>query len=688
MIAWLLAFLLLVPATVDATIRYVGTSGNDTTGNGTSGNRYLTPLKCIQVSSPGDTCLVGSGDYTDTDGNGIVVYITTSTGAPDGTASQPITLKSETPLGARLLMPGAASSNCYGVRITKSYYIIENFDITDNNVPTTQGLGFGCIGVSFGESGAAVGVILRGNRIHHIARNVCSDSAIGNAGVGGKPGSGVLLISNEIDHIGRKRNGEAGCSTSLYQNDHGIYVWSVVNFKVHKNVFSDNSRGYDLHVYAANQISTGLELYNNSFYRPSLTGSTPTACILLSYTNTDFNAKNNVFNNCPFGYAFTWFAPATQTNVNMMYNLSDSFDADLNNPGAKPSSGVTTSNNIVGSSTINFVDPANGDLRLLAGSAAIDAGTNVGYPANGATQTMGPFDPPRFSSCSITGANTIQSTFINNAAPLLPATGVITFTARKNGGANTVSGSIRTGDNIIASTTVTGYVGGDTGDLTYSSGNITASDLVGGRWNQPYVGTLSNQPCANLLAGVSYTITLKQYEWHTAQSNPETSPTIIPYGFASTGAAENYLNLRAVAGALIRLRVAFVCGVANCPDASYPLRYSANGGGYTLLPSTFGADKIASCGLLPNVPADGSATTNQLSQAGTLKGGGVIFTSLAIPIVTNLTPTDKVEMEYCVTVAKDATGFFDFRPYTDAGAAFNAYDVTPRLYIDPLSVGF
>lgn len=392
MIAWVVVLLVLCGGPVQAATYYVATTGNDATGNGSAANPWANPQKCIGTVGPGDVCTIADGTYADTNGDGIVLYITNSTGAIDGAVGNPVTIKSTNQYGAKLRMSSASSVNAYGVRACRPDYVIEGFDITDDNLPTTQGASAGSTGVSLCESGGSARVVVRKNRIHHIARNVCSNSVIGNAGVGGRPGTGVIVEDNEIYAIGRKRNGEDGCSTTLYQNDHGIYVWNVNNFTVQRNQLDDNGRGYAIQVYASGQSSTGVYIYNNTIVQPTLSGSAPTACMLLSYTNTDVQIKNNIFSNCPSGYALTWFAPATQTNVVLSSNVSDSADADLNNPSLKPSSGVSASGNIVGSATINFTNPGARLYTLATGSSAIDACANVGLSYRGAAPDCGAFE--------------------------------------------------------------------------------------------------------------------------------------------------------------------------------------------------------------------------------------------------------------------------------------------------------
>lgn len=659
---------------------YVSTTGSDSTGDGTSGNPWRNPQKCVGIVGPGDTCVIRTGTYTDTDTDGIVLYVSSARSANSGTASQPITFMAETLHTVKIQMSAATARNSYGIRVTVPYHRFIGIEITDDDIPSSQGSSFGSTGFSYGESGGATGTLLQRMHIHNIARNVCSDSPIGNSGIGGKPGSGSTVEFSKIHGIGRKRNGESGCSTTLFQNDHGIYVWAVTNYTVHHNLFYDNGRGYHIQNYAASQVTNGFYVYNNTFDQPTMAGSAPTACVILTYTNTDVQFKNNIFNNCPSGYAFTWFAPGVQTNVVMSFNVSDSADADMNNPGSKPSSGITTSNNTVGSGSINFTNAAAGDYSLLSTSVALNSGTTVGYAANG-TPDKGAFEAPTFSSCQITAATKIQVSF-NNALnfPLLPSSGVTTFTARKNTVANPVTSAVRVGDNVVELTVTNSFIGGDAGDISWASGNLTDSAFIGGVSTQKYVTALTDQSCLNNVGGGSYTRTVSAFRLEDYLGT-EASPNILPLGRTSSD-AENIANYPLYAGSKIRPRFVMVCSGADCPDEGYYLYYSRSGGADTVVPNSFGADGVAFCGDIQDTPANASATTCQTSVAGTCTPGGYVNSSNAIPTISGFLNGNKTELAYCVALSTGASGFFDFKLKTQAGAGIT-HTFTPRVTIGP-----
>lgn len=81
-------------ASANAATYYVATTGNDS-NPGTLAFPFLTIQKAADIVNPGDTVLVGDGTYTDTDGNGTVVYVRRG-----GTSGGYITFKSINKWGA------------------------------------------------------------------------------------------------------------------------------------------------------------------------------------------------------------------------------------------------------------------------------------------------------------------------------------------------------------------------------------------------------------------------------------------------------------------------------------------------------------------------------------------------------------------------------------------------------------
>ncbi len=360
-----IAVTLLHPVTAQGATYYVATTGNDS-NSGTSSSPWRHPQRC--TTSPikaGDTCIVRSGTYTDTDGNGVVVWVYDRSTTPSGTASQPITIKSEKPLGAAIIAP--SNKNGYGFMIQKPYYTIEGFDISGGNNSGTHGAGMGVFVRATGT-----GATIRSNSIHHIGRQACTNSTQGFAGVVVNGVSGVLIERNRIYSIGRRRNGESGCSTIRDRTDHGIYVTASSNTTIRRNAIYDSNRGYPIHVY--NGTTTNLSIYHNTLSGKSPTG-TPPGHILLTSTINTANIKNNMSNGAQGGMIYFYNVKGSKMTVS--HNISTT-------PikyGSSSVAGVTLSSNFEKISGLGLLNASTNDFRLASGSPAINRGTTSGVPS-------------------------------------------------------------------------------------------------------------------------------------------------------------------------------------------------------------------------------------------------------------------------------------------------------------------
>lgn len=352
---------------VHAETYYVATTGSDS-NPGTSDRPWRNPQKC--AASPikaGDTCIVRKGSYTDSTGNGIVVYVPGS--SPAGTASQPITIKSEIPLGAAIIIPdGPDDTVNVGFYIRSPYYTIEGFDISGgtNSSPNVSHSGIVFTGT---------GGIARLNAFHHIGRTTCSDSLGGKTGMLLHYATNVLVERNLFYSIGRLRNGENGCSTTIFHHDHGIYIKGASNVIVRRNVFFDTNRGWPINVYGA--TTTNLEIYHNTLSGHSPTGK-PAGHILLASTINGASIKNNISNDAQSGMLNCYSLKAS--DVTISYNLSDTDTVEKTGLSLLSLPGVKFSNNIQRGTNLGFVDKSQNDFRLTSGSSAINRGTTLGVP--------------------------------------------------------------------------------------------------------------------------------------------------------------------------------------------------------------------------------------------------------------------------------------------------------------------
>lgn len=365
--------------TVHATTYYVATTGSNSNNGTAAGTPFVTIQKCIDVMVAGDTCTVADGTYTDVDNNGIVGLINTPNA--NGTAANPITLKSTNPLGAHITVPSKNATvpttvANIGIYISRSYWIVEGFDISGG---TATGTGVSHVGISFI---GGWGSVARNNAIHGIGRTVCSESDYSMSGVYMEFSTGAIVENNRIYAIGRLRNGESGCSTMHYQHDHGIYVKGTTGTTLRRNVIYDANRGYPIHVYGG--TATNLSIYHNTMAGKSPTGL-PVGQLMLASTVTTANIKNNISYDA--GVGMIDYFSLTASGVMMGYNLSDT----LEKTGTH--NGVTFSNNLQNTNP-DFVDAAGKNFHLNASSPAINAGTNVGFPFQGTAPDIGAYEFP------------------------------------------------------------------------------------------------------------------------------------------------------------------------------------------------------------------------------------------------------------------------------------------------------
>ena len=345
--------------TAQSATYYVATTGNDS-NPGTSSSPWRNPQKCAQ--SPiraGDTCIVRSGTYTDTDGDGVVVFVHNRPSTPSGTASAPITIKSEKPIGAAIVLPNNRGY-AMGFQIYKPYYVIEGFDISggSSNLAYT-----GSVGIQFRES--ATGGVARSNNIHHIGRASCTNSSGGFSGITVLTNS-VRVEENRIYSFGRKRNGESGCSATKTGLDQGIYVSKASNTTIRRNVIYDANNGNPIQIYGG--TTTNLTIHHNT-----MSGNLSTGHIRLASTINTANIRNNVSNNPRLGMVH--MSGLTASKVSITDNMTTSKMIAVS---IVP--GVTLSNNIENTSNLGFISQTSKDFRLTSSSPMINRGTTSGVP--------------------------------------------------------------------------------------------------------------------------------------------------------------------------------------------------------------------------------------------------------------------------------------------------------------------
>lgn len=169
--------------TPPAGAKWVATTGNDTTGDGTQGNPYLTIIKAIQNIVGGGTVIVKDGTYTGETTNWISSNRVT---IPSGSAGNFTTIRAENRFGVRINYP--SPSTVYGdapvlLGPSTSYVWVDGFVV---NATYTASTGDGNDTGNFDDSGLH-------NRITRWAsRKVSCDQYGGHLTTGGKDSYSVI----------------------------------------------------------------------------------------------------------------------------------------------------------------------------------------------------------------------------------------------------------------------------------------------------------------------------------------------------------------------------------------------------------------------------------------------------------------------------------------------------------------
>lgn len=369
------------------TTYYVATTGSDSSPTPTDRNTPWRNIeKCVDTTSPligGDTCLVLVGTYNPVSANGIHVYV-----RKGGTTGNALVLKSEVLHGATVIVPnlvlegaGPGAENNLGFYVPVSNVVIEGFRIDGTGV-TNQASGGGTAGVYIGANNVSV----VNNDIVGVGRNICSNSLFGNTGIFSTNASGLLFHNNIIRSVGRRRNGELGCSTDKINHDHGIYV-SGGSFNAWRNLIYDTNRGYAFHLFGG--TITSANIWNNTIDADALnvTNTSPFSAILIGSTANNLSLRNNIAVDVHVQGAMYEAFNLTCSNITYDYELTDDNDADLWH-GTKPTCATPGGNNLISSNPL-FVNPASRNYTLAPGSPAIDSGLNVGLSYSGSSPDRG-----------------------------------------------------------------------------------------------------------------------------------------------------------------------------------------------------------------------------------------------------------------------------------------------------------
>ncbi len=383
---------------------FISTTGNDSTGDGSLGNPWLTIGKFNSVAVAGNTCYMRGGTY---------LFATQNVVDASGSSGSYITLRNypgETPV-----IDGTGNNNSggyAGIRVAGNYWYFKGLEIYNSpghGFYTVAGVHHltiemcnvhDCMRVDVAGGSLQLNtsgdILILNNDVHHTGHT------------GSEGGTGIALdsatgVSNNVIRGNRMwRNNDNGLATFncfspvLIENnwcwENGYDVNGVhqdpgdgVGFKLGGNQTGDGGHtvrnnllwgnygnGYD-----DNSADNPITVYNNTAYGNALDGISNNFAF---YTNIANVLRNNLATTPRAAFSSpgnvvhdhnSWDLSVTVTDADF---LSVDFTA---NTGARKADGSLPDSNF---------------LRLAGGSDCIDAGTDVGIAYNGAAPDLGAYE--------------------------------------------------------------------------------------------------------------------------------------------------------------------------------------------------------------------------------------------------------------------------------------------------------
>jgi len=257
--------LMLVSLSMGATKIYIDEGGNDGTGDGSSGNPYLTPAYAISQASSGDTVFINAGTYNVSAQIELPVGISimgegetsiiVSTYAASGTRDGAIYLNSAAGapvngnqsisyinLNGSSLTSNRAIAVNYRYNVEIHHCIIEDFDKT--------GVWF-YVGTAYDHA--------TGNSVNNCIINNSSSAIGGYAGCIRFEGQdGFLVYNNTVD----MRFREAGTNSASMNSDNNVR-YQIYDNTFYRNDHEDDNWNFFMEMWS---YEGDCQIYNNTFY--------------------------------------------------------------------------------------------------------------------------------------------------------------------------------------------------------------------------------------------------------------------------------------------------------------------------------------------------------------------------------------------------------------------------------------
>lgn len=338
---------------------YVATTGNDTTGNGTSSLPYKTIQKGVDVAVAGKTVVVRNGTYSDFINYGS--YTAAILTKASGNSGNWITIKAENKWGASI----------DGIDRTKKIGFIFN---TNHNYVKIEGF----VIRNLKETGILVNsanhdITAHNNKFEHIGE-LQTSTAYGQAGIyTGSSVYNITVTGNWFEDIGR--------DGTVPNRDHGIYIGGAVaphDFYIANNIFVNKSAGWCIQIQPSSGIvASDLTITNNTFHKPNTQRN---GQIVLNGQVDNLLIQNNIFYQ-PRTSAINMGTNCTgRTNITLRNNITDVSILSDNGSGGVNTCSATVSNNVLSTNPL-MIDPTGGNYKLQSGSPARDTGFATSSPS-------------------------------------------------------------------------------------------------------------------------------------------------------------------------------------------------------------------------------------------------------------------------------------------------------------------
>ena len=354
--------------------RYVSATGSNSNDGLTRATPKQTIATTVNASNPGDEIIVLAGLYNCANQPGVspclngpnsgskLINITAS-----GTAANPILVTCDSYLACKI--DGSNNSTSTGFEIAGNYITVQNFEIegfSDNGWENFNGGTY---------------ATLRRNWIHDEGR-YCTTTTTGRDGAFVYYGH-VIITQNLISDIGRYAVGENGCTSSLIQNDHGIYLDGELgnqgDVTISDNIFYRCERGYSIQVYPGTW--TNISILNNTFLWSDVTSGASGGQIVVDANVTNLLIENNISYQPNQYMIFSIGGTVTGTYANNLVYGASNVTSSVPSGFTVAVTGTITNTDPklvnVGSSVVDDSSAPIPDAHLTADSPAIKAGLTL-----------------------------------------------------------------------------------------------------------------------------------------------------------------------------------------------------------------------------------------------------------------------------------------------------------------------